>query len=357
VQLPYLDFTPALEVPATLAVGAAAIGRTSAAAGLQLRRYATLRADGEAIALGANAWFAERSTVHIVDAKLGTSVGRDVTVGRYGIVHACTVGDGVVIADGAIVLDASVIGPDALIAPDSVVTPRKALAGGWLYAGAPAVAVRPVAREEVATVAQAIRSGASHPLATSARPVPLDLAPSLPPDAGAAPLHAHDGAAPRIAGAFVAPTAVVVGDVEMGDGTGIYFACAVSAGDARVAIGSRTNIQDNSILTTDRRRGDLTIGCDVTIGHNVRMGSGTIEDQSLVGIGAIVGDGVVVERGGCIAAGAWVEPGTVVRAGWIWAGRPARAFRPLKEAERADFARAAAVYVRYSRAYREGARY
>ena len=69
-------------------------------------------------------------------------------------------------------------------------------------------------------------------------------------------------------------------------------------------------------------------------------------------MGSRVGDGVIVERGGCIGAGAWVEPGTVVPAGWIWAGRPARAFRELKPAERVEFARARDIYVGYSSDYR-----
>ena len=67
-----------------------------------------------------------------------------------------------------------------------------------------------------------------------------------------------------------------------------------------------------------------------------------------------VGDGVIVEDGGCIAAGAWVAPGTVVRAGWIWAGRPARSFRQVTPEERAQFARGRDVYVGYGAAYRAG---
>jgi gamma-carbonic anhydrase len=84
----------------------------------------------------------------------------------------------------------------------------------------------------------------------------------------------------------------------------------------------------------------------------VELGSGTIGDDALVGMGSRVGDHVVVEQGGCIGAGAWVEPHTVVRAGWIWAGRPARAFRALKPEERAEFARARDIYVTYSTDYR-----
>jgi carbonic anhydrase/acetyltransferase-like protein (isoleucine patch superfamily) len=69
-------------------------------------------------------------------------------------------------------------------------------------------------------------------------------------------------------------------------------------------------------------------------------------------MGAQLADGVVVEPGGCIGARAWVEAGTIVEADWIWAGRPARAFRRVKPEERKWFAQGVAVYVRYADAYR-----
>ncbi len=94
------------------------------------------------------------------------------------------------------------------------------------------------------------------------------------------------------------------------------------------------------------------LGAGVTVGHNVQLGSATIGDDALIGMGSRVGDAVVVEPGGCVAAGAWVDAGTRVPAGWIWAGRPARAFRELKAAERDDFARARDIYVGYSNDYR-----
>jgi carbonic anhydrase/acetyltransferase-like protein (isoleucine patch superfamily) len=71
-------------------------------------------------------------------------------------------------------------------------------------------------------------------------------------------------------------------------------------------------------------------------------------------MGSQVGDRVVVEDGGCVGARAQVDPGTVVKAGWIWAGRPACAFRELGARERELFAEAAAIYVRYGAAYRQG---
>ena len=353
MRLPYTGFTPDLAAPFDLAPMCAVAGRAAAGAGLVLRPYATLRADGAAVRVGRNAYFGERATVHIVHEALPAVVGDDVTVGRFGLVHACTLGPGVVVADGATVMDGAMVGGHALIAPGALVPPRKTLPGGWLYAGNPATPVREVARDEVDAVAQAIRTGTPHALATSADLPPLDMAPFVPEGPFEGVIHALHGRAPRLGRAFVAPTAVVVGDVTVGDDAGIYFGCAVAAGGARIAIGERTNVQDNSILATAAGRGDLVLGRGVTIGHNVRMGSGRVGDGALVGMAAKVGDGVVVEDGACIAAGAHVEPGTVVKAGWIWAGRPARAFRPLKDAERAAFAMGVDIYVEYGAAFRE----
>lgn len=157
--LPYREFAPALTPPFDVAPTAAVIGRTTAGRGLTLREHATLRADGESIRIGANAWFGERATVHIADGELGTAIGDGVTVGRYGIVHACTVGEGVVVADAAVVMDAAVVGPYALVAPGSIVPPRKNLAGGFVYEGNPAQRTRAIASDELAGAAAALRSG------------------------------------------------------------------------------------------------------------------------------------------------------------------------------------------------------
>jgi carbonic anhydrase/acetyltransferase-like protein (isoleucine patch superfamily) len=353
MRIPYLDFTPDLATPFDLAPMSAVAGRTSAGAGLVARPFATLRADGAPVRVGRNVYFGERATVHIAHDTLPAIVGDDVTVGRFGLVHACTLGHGVVVADGATVMDGAAVGGYALVGPGALVPPRKSLPGGWLYEGNPATPVREVTREEVEGAAQAIRSGVPHALATHDDLPPLDMSPFVPEGPFEGVLHALHGRAPRVARAFVAPTAVVVGDVTIGDDAGIYFGCAVAAGGARIVVGARSNVQDNSILATDATRGDIVIGRGVTVGHNVRMGAGRFGDGALIGMASKVGDGVVVEDGACIAAGAHVEPGTVVRAGWIWAGRPARGFRPLKDAEREAFAQGVGIYVGYAAAFRE----
>jgi gamma-carbonic anhydrase len=348
----YHEFAPDLAPPVTLARRSAVIGRTVAGAGLELRAFATLRADGEWVRVGDNGFFAERATVHIAHAMLGTAIGDDVTVGRFGLVHACTLEQGVVVADGATVMDGAVVGAHALIGPGALVPPRKHLAGGFLYEGNPASPLREVTRAELAEAAHGIRQGTRTTLGTSDDLPPMDMTPFVSEGPFEGVLHALHGMAPRIARAFVAPTAALVGDVQVGDDASIFYGCVLAAGGARIFVGERTNVQDNTIIVTDRSRGDVVIGRDVTIGHNVRMGAGRFGDRTLIGMASVVGDGVVVEPGGCIAAGAHVEPGTVVKGGWIWAGRPARPFREVKDSEREMFASAVEIYLEYGAAYR-----
>ena len=354
MRIPFLDFVPALAEPADLAPHAAVTGRSSAGPHLVMRPYATLRADGEAVRVGHNAFFGERASVHIAHGLLGTVIGDDVTVGRFGLVHACTLEHGVVIADGATVMDGSTVGAYALVAAGALVPPRKSLAGGFVYAGNPASPLRPIARDELEDIAQAIRTGARATLGTADDLPPLDAAPFVPEGPFEGVLHAIHGRAPTLHRAYVAPTAVVAGDVTLHDDVGVYFGCVLATGGARIVIGAASNVQDNALVVTDAKRGDVIVGERVTIGHNVRMGAGTFGDGALVGMASVVADGVIVEPGGCIAAGAHVAPGTVVKAGWIWAGRPACAFRQLKPAEREWFAQGVDVYVGYARAYREG---
>jgi len=348
--LDYREYTPATGAGLAIAGHGAVIGRSRSGERMSLGDYATVRADGENIAIGANAWFGAHATVHIADQIRGAVLGDDITVGRYGVVHACTLGDGVVVGESGVVMDFASVGAHSLIAADSVVPPRKVLEGGFVYAGHPAKPVRRIDRDELARIAHAVRSGTPPPEITSARlPRWSEVVAPLPREGGS--LRALHGHAPRIARAYVAATAIVAGDVQIADDASVFFGCVVCAGDGRMVIGARTNVQDNCILATDRARGDLVLGAGVTIGHNVEMGSARIADDALIGMGSRIGDGVVVEQGGCIGAGAWVEPGTVVRAGWIWAGRPARAFRELKPEERTEFARARDIYVGYSADY------
>ena len=344
MKLRYLDFETSLGEAASVADTAAVIGRMTAGARFTARAYATLRADGEHIRVGNDVYFGEHATSHIVDAKIGTTIGNDVTVGRYAVVHGCTLGSRIVVGEGSAVMDDARVADDTVIAADSIVSPGKKLAGGWLYEGVPAKPVRTIDRDEIAAIAVSIRSGA---------PAGVVRSNGLPPLLDGPRSHSKTTGA-RSDTSYVATTTALGGDVELHDDAGVYFGCVLHAHDGRIVIGARTNVQDNCFLITSKARGELVFGVGATVGHNVQMGSGSFGDDCLVGMLSRVGDRVIVEPGGCIAAGAWVDAGTVVKAGWIWAGRPARAFRELRPAEREEFARGRDVYVEYGAAYRAG---
>jgi carbonic anhydrase/acetyltransferase-like protein (isoleucine patch superfamily) len=210
MQLRYLDFQPALTAPFELAPRAAVIGRTIAGAGLVMREFATARADGESIRIGSNAFFAERATVHIADSVLGATLGNDTTVGRFALVHACTVADRVVVGDAAVVMDDAHVGVGALITAGSLVPPRKRLAGGWVYEGNPATPVREIDAVELAAAAAAIRGGSKSQLATSSDLPPLDFASHVNTLKRATRLR------PASRG-LIAPTALLAGDVSVAD--------------------------------------------------------------------------------------------------------------------------------------------
>ncbi len=341
--IPYLAYHPSIPADARFGVHALIAGRATAGPGLVLGDYATVRADGESVTMGADVFLGVRATVHIAHDVYATHIGDSVSVGRYGLIHACTLGDGVVVGDAATVMDGAVVGAHALVLPGAMVPPRKTLAGGLVYAGSPAQPLRALEPGELARWHAALRAH------RSPEPAPAtDLSPEAPALPGSALRLTHPGPV------FVAATAHCGGALELADDASIYFACVVDAHDARIVLGRRTNVQDGSLLAASRASGDLVIGDDVTIGHNVRIGAGRIGHRALVGMSAIIADGVVVEDDACVGAGAFVESGTRVPSGWIWAGRPARPFRELRAAEREGFADIITVYAQYSATYRSG---
>lgn len=147
----------------------------------------------------------------------------------------------------------------------------------------------------------------------------------------------YNGVLPQIhKQAFIAPTASIIGNVKIGKGSGIWFGCVVRGDVEPIVIGESTNIQDGSVIHCTRGGGKTTIGNNVTIGHKALIHACTLQDACFIGMGAVLMDGVVVETGGMVAAGSLVPPKKIIRKGEIWAGNPAKFFRPLTK-EEADF--------------------
>jgi carbonic anhydrase/acetyltransferase-like protein (isoleucine patch superfamily) len=151
--------------------------------------------------------------------------------------------------------------------------------------------------------------------------------------------------------AFIAPGAVVVGDVKIGARSSVWFGCIIRGDDHSVTIGDDSNLQDGTIIHVSYQTHPTTIGSGVTVGHAARLHGCTLEDGCLVGIGAIVLDGAVVEAGAMVAAGALVPPNKRVPSGEIWAGNPAKLLRVMTEADREFLRWDSKHYVGLGRAY------
>jgi len=152
---------------------------------------------------------------------------------------------------------------------------------------------------------------------------------------------------------FVAPGAVVIGDVEIGEDSGIWFGCVLRGDVNSIRIGARSNLQDGTVVHVSRSGSGTVVGSDVTVGHRALLHACTLEDGAFVGMDATLLDDSWVEGGAVLAAGSLLTPRSRVPAGELWAGRPARRLRALGEDERERFAGAADRYVALAREYRE----
>ncbi len=152
--------------------------------------------------------------------------------------------------------------------------------------------------------------------------------------------------------AFIDESAVVTGNVAIGDDSSVWPCCSIRGDIHSISIGERSNIQDGSILhvTHDSEYAPgglkLTIGDDVTVGHGVILHACTIENACLIGMGTIVLDGAIVQSGAMIGAGSLVPPNKVLEGGYMWLGSPVKKARELTEKEKSFLKYSAKHYVK-----------
>lgn len=170
-----------------------------------------------------------------------------------------------------------------------------------------------------------------------------------------------EGKTPRIgANVFIDPTALVIGDVTIGDQSSVWPMTVIRGDIHRIRIGARSSIQDNSVLHVTHAGPynpggyPLTIGDEVTVGHRVTLHGCTLGNRILVGMSSIIMDGAVVEDEVVIGAGSLVTERKVLKSGWLYMGRPARAVRVLTDSERTYFEYTANRYVELAARYRSG---
>ena len=153
---------------------------------------------------------------------------------------------------------------------------------------------------------------------------------------------------------FLADSAVVVGDVTMGNDCSIWFN-AVLRGDVNtITIGNRVNIQDNSVIHTLYEKSVTEIGNDVSIGHNVVVHGAKIGDMALIGMGSIILDHAEIGEGAIIAAGSVVLGGTKVGPHELWAGSPAKFKKMVDPSQASEInVKIAKNYLMYSTWYNQ----
>jgi len=170
------------------------------------------------------------------------------------------------------------------------------------------------------------------------------------------PEYELDGRRPRVhPDAFVAPTAVLVGDVEVGPGASIWFGVVLRGDESRIVIGAGSNVQDNSVIHC---AADLptVIGENVTVGHQALLEGCVVEDGAVVGMGSIMLQRTRLGAGAMLAAGSVLTEGREVPPGHLAAGVPAEVKKPLSGSSASWVTRTAAHYQVKGRRYRKGLR-
>jgi carbonic anhydrase/acetyltransferase-like protein (isoleucine patch superfamily) len=159
---------------------------------------------------------------------------------------------------------------------------------------------------------------------------------------------------PRIAPeAWVAQTAVIIGDTEIDAHANVWFGCVLRGDVGPIRVGAYANIQDGTVVHASSQLKEGTrIGAHVTIGHMALIHACTLEDSCFIGMKACVMDGAVVESGAWVAAGAVVTPGKRVRKGQLWAGTPARYLRDVTAEEKLYMEHLPKGYAQLAKQYR-----
>ena len=152
---------------------------------------------------------------------------------------------------------------------------------------------------------------------------------------------------------FIAETAVIIGDVEMGDNCSIWYSAVIRGDVHYIKIGNKVNIQDGAVIHATYKKHPTIIGNNVSIAHNAIVHGCTIHDNVLIGMGSIVMDNCIINQNAIIAAGAVVTKGTIVESGTIYAGTPAKKIKDIsQELLSGEVERIADAYIKYASWYK-----
>lgn len=168
-------------------------------------------------------------------------------------------------------------------------------------------------------------------------------------------LRSYNGIDPVVGeDTFLAETATIIGDVQIGARTSVWYGTVLRGDVYHIRIGDEVSLQDNTVVHVTRGRHPTIVGNRVTVGHSVVLHGCTIESSCIIGMGAIVMDEALVGARCIVGAGALVTPGTKIEPGTLVLGSPARPKRKLTDAELAWVESSADHYVELASRYLAG---
>jgi carbonic anhydrase/acetyltransferase-like protein (isoleucine patch superfamily) len=153
--------------------------------------------------------------------------------------------------------------------------------------------------------------------------------------------------------AFIAPTASVMGSVNLGAESSVWYQAVLRGDLAQITLGAQSNIQDGAVVHVDEGV-PCTVGRRVGVGHRVILHGCLIEDECLIGMGSVMLNGVRIGTGSVVAAGAVLPEGMVVPPGSVVMGVPGRIIRPVDETLKRRIAGTWGHYVELARQHRAG---
>lgn len=165
-------------------------------------------------------------------------------------------------------------------------------------------------------------------------------------------IKSYKGIWPKVhPAAFIEDSAQIIGDVEIGEDSSIWFNTVLRGDVHYIRIGNRTNIQDGSVIHVTNALCPTIVEDEVTVGHGVILHGCVVKKRSLIGMGAIVMDNAIVGSDCIVAAGSVVSENSAIESGWLVMGIPAKPKRPLTEKEKAWILRSVNNYVEYKNVY------
>ena len=166
-------------------------------------------------------------------------------------------------------------------------------------------------------------------------------------------LLTYNGKTPKIGkGVFIAPTAAIIGDVELGDGASVWFGAVLRGDEAGIRVGANTSVQDNAVIHVYEGH-DTIVEDHVTIGHGAILEACHVKSGALIGMNAVVLDRATVGRHALVAAGSVVLEGQEIPDGMLAAGAPAKVKRALEGSSKTWLEVGASAYIRLTKSYRD----